>query len=41
MDKSDFIKIESAATVLFETLKYAKINYPLGKFVGIFFIGRK
>ena len=39
MDKSDFIKIENATTVLFETLKYAKINYPLGKFVGIFLLG--
>ena len=23
--------------MLFETLKYAKLNYPLGKFVGIFY----
>lgn len=36
MDKSDFTKVKNAA-VLFETLKYAKLNYPLGKFVGIFY----
>ena len=36
MDKSDLTKVKNAA-VLFETLKYAKLNYPLGKFVGIFY----
>lgn len=33
--KSDFIKIKSSAR--FETKKYAKINYPLAEFAGIFY----
>lgn len=37
MDKSDFTSKVKNAAVLFETLKYAKLNYPLGKFVGIFY----
>ena len=37
MDKSDFTSKVKNAAVLFETLKCAKLNYPLGKFVGIFY----
>lgn len=36
MGKPDFTRAKNAA-VLFETLKYAKLNYPLGKFVGVFY----
>lgn len=40
-DNSDFVNIKNAATIFSETVKYAKINYSLGKFVGNFFYWEK